>query len=90
MQYLSNLIWGTYPSSDVINTSLSEQSANSTHPLPLSLGLPNEIWKDIFLKGNFKDLRTCSLVDKKWNQLTNDPTLVKKMIYEGCCFNPSH
>ena len=58
--------------------------------LPLSFEFPNEIWKDIFLKSNFKDLGNCSLVDKKWNQLTNDPMLVKKMIYEGFCFNPSH
>ena len=61
-----------------------------TEPLPLSLDLPNEIWEDIFLKSNFKDLGNCYLVDKKWNQLTNETVLVNKMIYEGFCFNPSH
>ena len=89
MQYLSNLIWGTYPSSIVTNT-LSNQLATSNEPLPLSLGLPNEVCKVIFSDVNFKELRNCSLVDKKWNKLTNDPMLVKKMIYEGFCFNPSH
>ena len=89
MQYLSNLIWGSSPSSVIINTS-SAQSANSAEPLPLSLGLPNEIFKVIFSDVNFKELRNCSLVDKKWNQVTNDPMLVKKTIYEGFCFNPSH
>ena len=89
MQYLSNLIWGASPSSVVINT-LRDQSTNSNEPLPLPLWLPDEIWKVIFSEANFKELRNCSLVDKKWNQLTNDPMLVKKMIYEEYCFNPSH
>jgi len=60
-------------------------------PSPL-LNLLDDIWKLIFLQlteMNFKNLWNCSLVDKKWKQMSNDPSLTKKMIYEGFCFNPS-
>lgn len=60
-------------------------------PSPL-LNLLDDLWKLIFFQLtelNFKNLRLCSLVDKKWKQMTNDPMLTKKMIYEGFCFNPS-
>ena len=60
-------------------------------PSPL-LNLLDDLWKLIFFQLtelNFKNLRLCSLVDKKWKQMTNDPILTKKMIYEGFCFNPS-
>ena len=81
---LNNAINSRWPQSD------DRVSNGYDKPLPLSLRLPNEVWKVIFSGANFKELRNCSLVDKKWNQLTNDPMLVKKMIYEEYCFNPSH
>ncbi len=72
---------------------IDKQPVNFAKLLSLSRGLPNEIWKDIFSKvidGDFMDFRNCSLVDRKWNQLADDPMLSKKMIYTGFCFNPSH
>lgn len=60
-------------------------------PSPL-LNLLDDIWKLIFFQlteMNFKNLWKCSQVDRKWKDLTNDPMLTKKMIYEGFCFNPS-
>lgn len=51
--------------------------------------LLDELLKFIFLKVKFKDLYTCTLVSRKWKILTDDKVLVKKLYYEGFCFNPA-
>lgn len=60
---------------------------SASHLPPSFKGLPNEIWKEIFLEGNIKDIRK---IDKAWNKVANDLMSTKKMIFEEFCFNPSH
>ena len=74
-----------------INQDIQSLSQPSLTPSPL-LNLLDDIWKLIFFElteMNFKNLRICLLVGRKWKELTNDPLLTKKLIYEGFCFNPS-
>lgn len=60
-------------------------------PFPESLkGLPDEIWLKIFSEEGFKELKKKSMVDKKWNELANNPMMTKKMIFDEVSFNPSH
>lgn len=80
MHFLPDFIW------DI----LSKQQSVNLIPPPL-IDLTEDVWKLIFsnvIETNYKDFSKCTLVSKKWKQLANDSQLIKKMIYEGFCFNP--
>lgn len=88
MQYLSNLIWGTSLTSITPNIE-AHQLADPAKNLELP-SLPGDVWKVIFSDVNYKEFQTCSVVNKQWNDLTNDPILSKEVIYKDFCFNLSH
>lgn len=53
--------------------------------------IPLDVIQEIFFSYlNFKEVYGCSQVNKKWNKISLEPIISKKIIYDGHCFNPSH
>lgn len=53
--------------------------------------VPVDVIQEIFFSYlNFKDVNSCSRVNVKWNKITLEPIISKKMIYDRHCFNPSN
>lgn len=61
---------------------------NTLPPELLTTILLPEILTDIFTSFHFKELLTFATVSVKFNELVNDPLLLKRVIYRDMTFNP--